>query len=50
MDMTPKEYQAYVKQKAPKSPIVKNTLLAFLVGGEHCLRRGADAARRVKNA
>ncbi|MBR3561524.1 MAG: stage V sporulation protein AC [Oscillospiraceae bacterium] len=36
MDMTPKEYQAYVKQKAPKSPIVKNTLLAFLTGGAIC--------------
>lgn len=36
MDMTPKEYQDYVKQKAPKSPIVKNTLLAFLVGGAIC--------------
>ena len=37
MDMTPKEYQAYVKQKAPKSPVVKNTLLAFLVGGAICM-------------
>ena len=37
MDMTPKEYQAYVKQKAPKSPIVKNTLLAFLTGGAICM-------------
>ena len=36
MDMTPQEYQAYVKQKAPKSPIVKDTLLAFLVGGAIC--------------
>ncbi len=36
MDMSPKEYQAYVKQKAPKSPIVKNTLLAFLTGGAIC--------------
>ena len=36
MDMTPKEYQAYVKQKAPKSPIVKDTALAFLVGGAIC--------------
>jgi len=36
MDMTPKEYQDYVKQKAPKSPIAKNTLLAFLVGGAIC--------------
>lgn len=36
MDMTPKEYQAYVEQKAPKSPIVKDTLLAFLTGGAIC--------------
>jgi len=36
MDMTPKEYQAYVKQKAPKSPVVKDTALAFLVGGAIC--------------
>lgn len=37
MNMAPKEYQAYVKQKAPKSPIVKNTLLAFLTGGAICV-------------
>ena len=36
MDMTPQEYQAYVKRKSPKSPIVKDTLLAFLVGGAIC--------------
>lgn len=36
MDMTPKEYQEYVKQKSPKSPIVKDTVLAFLVGGAIC--------------
>ena len=36
MDMTPMEYQAYVKKKSPKSPIVKNTALAFLVGGAIC--------------
>ena len=36
MDMTPQEYQAYVKQKAPKSPIVKDTLLAFVIGGAIC--------------
>ena len=36
MDMTPKEYQEYVKQKSPKSPIVKDTALAFLVGGAIC--------------
>lgn len=37
MDMTPQEYQAYVKQKAKKSPIVKDAILAFLVGGLICV-------------
>ena len=37
MDMTPQEYQTYVKQKAPRSPIVKDTLLAFLTGGAICV-------------
>ena len=37
MDMTPQEYQAYVKQKAKKSPIVKDVVLAFLVGGLICV-------------
>ncbi len=36
MDMTPQEYQSYVKSLAPKSPIVKDTALAFLVGGAIC--------------
>ena len=36
MAMTPKEYQEYVKQKSPKSPIVKDTALAFLTGGAIC--------------
>lgn len=36
MDMTPKEYQAYVKAKAPSSPIVWDCLRAFLVGGLIC--------------
>lgn len=36
MDMTPKEYQAYVKTKAPSSPIVRDCLRAFLVGGLIC--------------
>ena len=36
MDMTPKEYQAYVKAKAPSSPIVQDCLRAFLVGGLIC--------------
>lgn len=36
MDMTHKEYQAYVKAKAPSSPIVRDCLRAFLVGGLIC--------------
>ncbi len=36
MDMTPQEYQAYVQKRAPRSPIVRNTLLAFLTGGAIC--------------
>ena len=36
MDMTPQEYQDYVRQRSPKSPIAKNTALAFLVGGAIC--------------
>ena len=30
MNMTPQEYQQYVKQKAPKSPLLKDTVLAFV--------------------
>lgn len=35
--MSPKEYQNYVKEKSPKSPIVKDTVLAFLFGGAICV-------------
>ena len=37
MDMSPKEYQAYVKQKAKKSPILKDVALAFVIGGAICV-------------
>ena len=37
MDMSPQEYQAYIKQKSPKSPIWKDTALAFLIGGAICV-------------
>lgn len=37
MDMSRKEYQEYVKQKSKKSPIVKDTVLAFLIGGTICV-------------
>lgn len=36
MEMSPQEYQQYVRQKSPKSPIFKDTALAFLVGGAIC--------------
>lgn len=35
--MTPEEYQKYVKSIAPKSPIVKDTLFAFVIGGGICV-------------
>ena len=49
MGMTPKEYPQYVKEKEPKSPIVKDVALAFLVGGAICvlgqlIRNGWSAA------
>ena len=37
MDMTNQEYQNYVQQKAAKSPIVKDTLMAFVIGGAICV-------------
>ena len=36
MKMSNQQYLAYLKTKDPKSPTVKNTLLAFLVGGGIC--------------
>ncbi len=44
MEITPKEYQDYVAKKAKKSPIVKDTLLAFAIGGAICtLGQGIQA-------
>ena len=37
MDMTPQEYQTYVRQKAKKSPILRDTALAFVIGGAICV-------------
>lgn len=37
MELTPQEYQAYVKRKAKKSPLVRDMALAFLVGGLICV-------------
>ena len=37
MEMSPKEYEQYVKQHAKKSPIVKDVVLAFIIGGAICV-------------
>lgn len=37
MDITPKEYAQLVKQESKKSPIMKNTVLAFIIGGLICV-------------
>ena len=36
MKMSPVEYQNYVKKMAPRSPLLKNMAMAFLVGGAIC--------------
>ena len=35
--MTKQEYQEYVKKQTPNSPILKNCICAFLVGGLICV-------------
>ena len=37
MNMTPQEYRNYIKQRSPRSPIVKDTALAFVIGGAICV-------------
>ena len=37
MDMTPEEYQRFVSARAKKSPIVRDTALAFVIGGGICV-------------
>ena len=36
MNMSKEEYAAYVRRKMPRSPLGKDLLLAFLVGGAIC--------------
>lgn len=36
MNQSNQDYKKYVQKKAKKSPIVKDTLLAFLIGGAIC--------------
>ena len=35
--MTPKEYQEYVKQMSPNSPLWKDMAMAFVIGGLICV-------------
>ena len=37
LEISPKEYQQYVAERARKSPIVKDTALAFVIGGLICV-------------
>lgn len=37
MKYTRNEYSDYVNKKSPKSPLLKNVIIAFLVGGTICL-------------
>ena len=37
MDMSPKEYQAYIRKKQESSPLAKNVAIAFAVGGAICV-------------
>ena len=37
MDMTKQEYQAYVQARARRSPLVKDCVLAFAIGGAICV-------------
>ena len=36
LNMTPQEYQTYVKTVVPSSPLLKNMAVAFVVGGGIC--------------
>ena len=44
MDITPQEYQQYVKQKAKKSPLVKDTALARIISVVELFDVAAKAA------
>ena len=37
MEMSPREYQDYVKRISPKSPMGRDMLLAFVIGGAICV-------------
>ena len=37
MEISAKDYPAYVQQRAKKSPLVKDTVMAFVIGGAICV-------------
>jgi len=37
MDLSPKDYQKYVKEREKKSPLFKDVVMAFLIGGAICV-------------
>ena len=37
MDLSPREYQAYIKRKQEPSPLLKNMAQAFVTGGTICV-------------
>ena len=37
MDLSPKDYQKYVKEREKKSPLLKDVAMAFLIGGAICV-------------
>ncbi len=43
--LDPKKKKEIIKRNTPKSPVVKNTLLAFIIGGAICLF--AEGARNL---
>ena len=51
MELSDKEYQKLVRRSAPKSPIVKDTIFAFLIGGGICaVGQGVMNAARAMGA
>ena len=48
MDMSPQEYQAYVKGMQKKSPLLKDMALAFVIGGSYGLAERLKGESWVK--
>ena len=47
MKITQSNYQQYVQKKSQKSPIVKDTIFAFLIGGASVYAEGLPLADRL---